>query len=525
MNKRFVNKFILGITFAFLLSPHNASALTLDWAGYFRADHTFIHNYQMDKTSPGYSNAGLGGEYIPGQGKKSTTYSGVFMKLKPRALVNDNVIVLSEWNVGDPVYGFFGRGVPQEDRNNPFSTQKDGMTLNVARLWLDVQTDFGTIQVGRAPFHWGLGVIFNSGDRPFDRYQSTSDTIRLVSKFGYLSLMPIYAKNSMGRNLAGARNPFSDAILQGSDDVTDYGLGLKYENTEEDLEGGALYYKRNANDAQNSYYYPAGQATYLGGSNGMNLKLLNLYAKKSWRRVELGAELPIYSGEIGDVNGVGERNTYKATSIAVETALKYDTWKHSLKFGSAPGQSPTTSGAANRGRAFGAMQFHRAYKLGQILFNYNLGNFGAVNPDPIPVNTAGTPAAPGVGAVNPATVSPYDAAITNAKYVMLSSEKRWEQWGLNFGLVWAKANQTAKAGKDVYNHRTRAYFTSVADQSDNLGIEADIGTRYNWDDNISFGADLGMLFPGDYFKYVNSTSKQNPANTVTALSFTATTVF
>lgn len=521
MNQRLVNNFLLGASLAILFSPLTASALTLDWSGYFRADHTFIHDYQMDKASPGYSDAGYGGEYIPGQGKKSTTFSGMFLKLKPRALVNDNVIIRSEWNVGDPVYGFFGRSIPSEDRRNPFSTQKGAFDLTVARLWLDVHTDFGTVQVGRAPFHWGLGVIFNSGDRPFDRYQSTSDTIRLVSKFGYLSLMPIYAKNAMGRNLAGSRNPSLDTVLTGSDDVTDYGLGLKYENPEEDIEAGALYYKRNANDVQTNYYYPSTATTYTGGANGMNLKLINLYAKKSWKRVDLGAEIPIYSGEVGDINGVGARNTYKTTAIAIETALKYDTWKHSIKAGSVPGQSPTTSGAANRGRAFSAMQFHRAYKLGQILFAYNLGNFGAVNPDLIP--TAPTPG--GAAGNYPNTVSPYDAAITNAKYLMFSSEKNWEQWGMNFGVVWAKANQTAKAGKDAYNHRTHQWFTSVADQSSNLGVEADFGLRYNWDDNISFGADLGMLFPGDYFKYINSASKQSNANTVSLISFSASTAF
>ncbi len=190
-----------------------------------------------------------------------------------------------------------------------------------------------------------------------------------------------------------------------------------------------------------------------------------------------------------------------------------------------PGQNPTTIGAANHGRAFGAMQFHRSYKLGQSLFNYNLGNFGPANPDSVPTSTAATGTSPAVGQVTPPSVSPYDSAITNAKYIMFSSEKRWEQWGLNFGVVWARANQSAKAGKDAFNHRTRSYFTSVADQGTNLGIEADIGTRYNWDDNISFGADLGMLFPGDFFKYYNSTSKSGPGNMVTAISFTASTAF
>ena len=523
LNKKILVTFILG-----LICVHPAFALTLDWSGYFRADHDFVHNYQMNKSAPGYSNSTTdSGEYIKGEGKKSTTFSSVFMKLKPRVLVNDNVIVRSEWNVGDPVYGFFGRSVPNEDRNNPFSTQKDAFSLTVSRLWLDVHTDFGTVQVGRAPMQWGLGVIFNSGDNPFDRYQSTSDTIRVVSKFGNLSLMPLYAKNAMGRSLAGSRDPFTDIIMQGSDDVTDYGLGLTYKSTEEDLEGGILYYKRNANDSQTNYYYNYASTAYhyTAGPNGMNLKLLDIYAKKTWRRFSLGAELPIYNGQIGDMNGIGARNNYKATAVAVEATLKYDTWTHNLKLGTVPGQSPTTSGAPNRGKAFGAMQFHRSYKLGQILFNYNLGNFGAVNPDPIPLNSAGSTTSPGTGSVNPSYVSPYDASITNAKYIMFSSEKRWEQWGLNFGLVWAKANQTAQAGKDAFNHRTRQWFTSVANQGTNLGVEADFGTRYNWDDNISFGADLAMLFPGNYFNYVNSATRQIDANTVTALTFTAATVF
>jgi len=130
------NLICLFILIAILVAP-NANALTLDWSGYFRASHDFIHNYQMDKTSPGYSDSGDTGEYIRGQGDKNATFSTFFMKLKPRVLVNDNIIVRSEWNVGDPIYGFFGRGVPQDDRSIAFGTGKDSMRLSVARLWLE----------------------------------------------------------------------------------------------------------------------------------------------------------------------------------------------------------------------------------------------------------------------------------------------------------------------------------------------------------------------------------------------------
>lgn len=527
MNRRAINKFTVLSALSLFAICDQASALTVDWSGYFRADHNFVQNYQMDKGAPGYSgppsptdsDAGRDGEYIRGQGSKRATWSTVFMKLKPKVLVNDNIIVRSEWNIGDPLTGMFGRNIPTVDRSNTFSTGKDPMSISVARLWLDTHTDFGTLQIGRAPMHWGLGVIFNSGDSPFDRFQSTSDTIRLISKFGYLSLMPLYAKNSMGRSLGGASNPTNDIVIQGSDDITDYGLALKYENPEEDLEAGGIFYKRNASDSQTSYYLPTSASTYTAGSNGMNLKLIDFYVKKSWNHLELGAEVPIFSGEIGNVAnyvnpgaGGSNRNTYEATAIAIEAALKYDTWRHSLKLGTVPGQGPMTTG--NHTNKFSAMYLHRNYKLGQILFGYNLGNFGGANPDSVGASTA-----------TQTYVTPYDAAVTNAKYLMFSSEKKWEQWSLVGGFIFGKANQTAQAGQDAWNHRTKQWLTAKSSQGNNLGMEFDLGTHYSWDDNIAFGVDVGMFLPGNYFKFINQVNREGAADTVTAGSFTVSTVF
>lgn len=505
-------------TLLMLALTNTAQAMTIDWSGYFRADHRFIHNYQIDKSAPGSSvDPAAGGEYIQGQGQRSGTYSSVFLKLKPKVLVSDNVIVRSEWNVGDPVTGFFGQDTPTEDRNNLFSTSKGGMDITAARLWLDTHTDFGTLQVGRAPLHWGLGAIFNSGDKIWDRYQSTTDTIRLVSKFGFLTLMPLYAKESSGRNLVGARNPISDGILSGSDDVTDYGFALKYDNPEEDLQAGLIYYKRNANDTQGTFFYPSTATQFTAGANGMNLKLLDLYAQKKWKRLEAGIEVPIFTGTVGDVNGVRSRNAYRATAIALEAALNYDSWKHQLKLGRTPGQAPGP--VTGKGDTFGALYLHRAYKLGLIMFNTNLGNFGANNPDPIPGS--------GTGNAPASTVSPYDAAIVNARYLMLATEKRWEQWSMGFSFIYATAEEAASAGSDFYNHRTKRWNGSAAvvDQSKNLGMEFDFGTRYNWDDQITFGLDVGFMLPGDYYAFINKTNQSAATNMVSAFALTAGTSF
>ncbi len=513
MRSQHINKKHFILSLALSLFAAKANAMTLDWSGYMRAEHNAVENYQMDGSSPGYSNnTSASGEYIKGQGDKSTTFTSVFLKLKPKVLVNDNVIIHSEWNVGDPIFGFLGQNVTTYDRNNPTGNSRGTMNISASRLWLDTHTDFGTLQVGRAPLHWGLGAIFNSGDGVFDRFQSTVDTIRLVSKFSYITFMPFYAKDSMGRQLSGALAADNSTIVSGTDDVTDYGLALKYENPEEDLEGGVIYYKRQASDQQGTYFYPSTASSQTAGANGMNLSLIDLYAKKTWSHLELKAEVPIYSGTIGDVNNVGQRNSYSLAALVAEADLNYDSWKHALKFGTVPGQAPVATGS--RGSNFGALYLNRDYKLGMILFNYNLHNFGTNNPDPVlPSTSAAT------------SVSPYDAAITNTKYLAWASEKRWEQWAFNAGLIFAFANNTAVAGQDFYNHSYHVWDTAKSTQGNRLGWELDLGTHYNWDDNISFGMQAGIFMPGSYYSFINIAGSNQNLSSVKALTLSASTSF
>ena len=492
---------------SFLASPL-ANAVTLDWKGYFRADNNYLRNYQMDGAAPGNTGAGAAdGEFIRGEGSKTLGYTSFFAKLKPSALINDNIIIHSEWNVGDQVTGFFGRNVSGYDRKNSLTTNRGTMSIEAARLWMDAHTDFGLLQVGRAPMHWGLGVVYNSGDEPFDRFQSSSDTIRFVSKFGYLSLMPYYAKVSMGSNLAGSQDS-TGAVMRGSDDVTDYGVAIKFHNPEDEIEAGILFNKRNAPDQQNAFYYPhsTNLGAYSTGSNGMNLSLFDIYARKTWYKLTVAAELPYYSGKIGDVNGVNKRNEYKATGFAGEMRLDFDRWHHSLRFGLAPGQGPVTTG--NRGTSYEAMYFHRNYKIGQIMFARNLGAFGNNNPD----NVAAA-----------SVLSPYDSAIANAKYVALGTENRGESWSWSVGFAWAQADESAQSGKDFYIHRTRRYGNSAAveSQGKDLGFEVDLGLGYHWDENIRFGMDLGFFFPGSYYEFDNLLNRSPKSDLVTAVTFSA----
>lgn len=521
----------------FLLFAQSAYALSIDWHGYFRADSNIVHNYQMDLERPGnFASDTLGGEFISGEGSKSAEYISFFARLRPVVLINDNIILNAELDLGSPTNGFLGTDIPADDANNSFSFRRSNLDIGVSRLWLDTFTDFGTLQVGRAPLHWGLGVIFDSGDDPFDRYQSTTDVVRLVSKFGKLTLSPSIAKASVGRSLGGGRNNTASTtasasnVDNGSDDVTDVSVSLVYDDTDRDLEVGAMIYKRAGLQTQTGFIFPAGATTADSSfRNGISAKMINAYLKKKWYRLSVGVEVPYYFGNIGDYNNSGnftETNSsgsnteISAIGFASEIKLDMPSWKHKVMLGHAPGQGPTRALSTTGGRdnQFTAMFFNRNYNIANIMFNYNLRGFGATNPDDYTTPN-----------------SPYDSAVVNAKYISLQTGTEGEQWAWYVRGIYAQANETAVAGKDVYVHSRRRYEFANQSQEKSLGMEVDLGGSYQWDESIRFGLDLGIWFPGDFYKFSNGTSNsldpvvvQNiskKADRVVAGSLTLSTVF
>src|SRR4051812_39971401 len=92
--------------FLFICSSKDVHALELDWSGQFWSEFNFVHNYAMDPSDQGASldpvrNA-AGGYYIPGGGYQDASFQSLFLRLRPKLVVNDNIYIKSEWWVGDP---------------------------------------------------------------------------------------------------------------------------------------------------------------------------------------------------------------------------------------------------------------------------------------------------------------------------------------------------------------------------------------------------------------------------------------
>ena len=507
-----------------------ASALELDWSGQFRAESTLLRKYSLDDTALGQSQdvnrVGQGGYYIPGGGAETANFQELFLKLRPKLVVNDNIYIKSEWWVGDPVYGFYGNAYPNSfDQRQFYSTQSRGSTITAQRFWAEFLSDIGTIQVGRAPLQWGLGLVWNAGDGPWDHYESTGDTIRLISKFGAFSFIPAITKYSMGNNVAGGcsynnNGPTFCTSNLGGGGLSDYSLAFKYENPDDEFEVGLNFIKRIAGGGQDVSISGNGkdssQSGPVGPGNtsdpsvdpvtgrpyhdvaGMNFNTWDIYGKKKVGKFNFSGEIPIVAG---DLEGVG----YNAFAIATEIDWHInDTWEITSKQGHAPGQPSSTFDRPDKYRAF---FFNPNYKLGLIMFNYQLANIAGPNSLNSPNANASS------------LQSPYDNPIVNANYLALGGQLHAEKWHFHSEFITASALETAQPGQNFYNTWNRRYYTNNANvtQSKSLGSEIDFGTSFHWDEAFQFGLDWGWFFPGDFYKFSN-TGFQNATGSVFAVN-------
>lgn len=485
-------KKLLVLTFALTIT--SAQALDLDWSGQFRSEAVMISNFCPENGN--LASHSFTGYEIPNPGSRKAQFQTLFLRLRPKAIINDNVSIKSEWWLGNPVTGFYGNSYPGSTRGDQQfynSTYSGGSSITAQRVWAEFNTDVGLLQVGRAPLNWGLGLVHHSGDGLTDHYQSTGDLFRLVAKFGNFSLIPATVKYNMGNSVAGAAtgyvagSPPTTAYKGGSMHLSEYHIGLKYENVDEDFEGGVNFIRRLAGAESD--------VKWLNDDDGsLNYTIWDIYMKKRAGKLSLGVEAPIATGRL-------QGTPYSSFAIATELGYRpNDTWNILMKAGQAPGQQNSTTNAnLTTPTKWTFAYLHPNYKLGMLMFNYQFRNFGGPNNPNSSLSGAGS------------VRSIYDNPITNARYLMLGTELNADKWVFSTGLVHAVADETAVAGSAFFNTWTRQMESNAAtsDQGSNLGTEWDLGAKLNWDEFTSISLDMGLYFPGDYYKFTALTTEQD----------------
>ena len=491
--------FVFSFLFFIAAGIQPAASLDLDWSGQFRGESAWFPNYTADSDGSPFRDAtreAANGYYIPAAGSKKANFQTVFLRLTPKVIVNDNVTLKTELWLGNPITGFYGSAYPGSTRtdqrffNSNFS---QGSSVTAQRFWGEFTSDFGVLVVGRAPLHWGLGLVHHSGDAIFDRYQTTGDVIKLNAKFGNFSFIPSTTKYDFGNAVGGVFSTAAPTSRAGGMGLSEYSIALKYENAEEDMEGGVNFVRRIAG-AQNQTPWINGQ------SGGMAHSIWDIYGKKKAGKFKIGFEAPIFSGNIVGI-------PYKAFALAGEVEYQAsEAWSFNVKGGKVPGQPNSGNATTTK---WNMVYFHPNYRLGLIMFNYQLRRFAGPNN----VNPQGTTA--------PSTVeSIYDNPITNANYINVGGAYTTDKWRFGLNFITASADETAQSGRFFFNTWNRAYHSSAAtkNQGTGLGSEIDLDIAMQWDEMTHFGLGMGYFMPGSFYAFSNSTA-DNKTNAVFATVF------
>tara|TARA_R110002072_G_scaffold288917_1_gene455399 strand:+ start:69090 stop:70553 length:1464 start_codon:yes stop_codon:yes gene_type:complete len=458
-------------------------ALPIDWHGTLGFDTTSINEYRRisqktDSSSSGNA-GGRGTQEVPlGSGGKSTaSWQSYVFRLEPNLLVNDSATIKAELTSG---YGRGGR-LGDDSRQNQEggfgnalygqnTTSGDDLVIN--KLYMELYSDTATYQIGRHSYHYGLGAFYNAGDDTWDRIPYIRDGVTLKVKLGNFNITPYWARIGSGNSLTKSTR------------VKETGVSLVYDNVEKDMAFG-IHYAKKSNAPFNTDYKAdvdlnlpnSAVTTSLGKTD---VKITDLYFKKKFGDFKFGVEVPILSGDIGNLTQAETK--YNAKAILFESGYKVsDNWSLGFNAGKVSGEDGTSN-------SFKAMYLNPNYQVANLLFRYNLR------------------------AVGDNTLNVYDSYITNAVYLKAIIGYQTEKWNWTGSAIFATAEEAAKTGMTAFNHTTNKTFTANYDQADDLGLEFDLDFNYQWNKEIKIGGSFGYLLTGDYFAYTNTATKNTAQN-------------
>lgn len=454
---------VLGLLF----SVTSAIALPIDWNGSLGFTETLINKFR--RTSDDVTNNTPNGT----QGITSTDDSAHFQtyifKLNPHMIVNDAVSIKGEFSTGAIRGGIFGDNAQNtaDDTgasNSYYSTvPANRSALNVNQLYAELYADTAMIKIGRFAKQFGSGAILSAGTDTFDRFFTQYDGIQGEMRIGNFGLTPHWARISTYDDSNTRAEP------NGSRDVREIGLVASYDNKNTNMILSLAYTKRFS-ESRNALYY--GQSTVKRGKT--EVTLLDAFVEKKWEKWALKIEVPMMSGDYGNVYNNGSDSRISSSAVLGEVVwspnVRWDVGIHAGQIGGDKGDS----------QRFEGMALNPNYHVAELMFRYN---YPAFNEN-------------GQGSI-------FDAYMTNVRFAKLHAHYKTDRWTWNAAAIMAKAMQTAESGKDSYHHEESYRFSANEDQNDDYGTEIDLGFDYQWNPNVVVSGFIAYWLVGDYYAFNN----------------------
>jgi uncharacterized protein (TIGR04551 family) len=373
-------------------------------------------------------------------------------------------------------------------------SQLSANSVQVKRVWAEVQTPVGLLAFGRQRAEWGLGVLDHAGQGIDDDLGSTVDRIQFAiplrsTPIGPLTLIPMYDLMSTGVTNAGsaqARLTGQAIDSEPSDDAKAIGVKVARMETAEErklkLDQGlsswnwGLYYSYRS-QGYDFPLYDQGLATTTNGTvtdpgpsvrRNATAHVVDVWGRWEKKKYRLEWEATGIVGNIENasndpLNPTGQVLIRQFGGVLQGAMMPTSRWTlggefgiasgdHAPGFGNYPGrgygvpgvyQGATFNGTTDRD--FRNFQFNPAYRVDQILFREILG------------------------------------AVTEAWYLKPSVD-----YELIDGLV--------LKGAIIYSQAMYASTTPDGSHTP-LGLEGDFGIHYKSDDGFIAWVDYGVLQP------------------------------
>ena len=475
---------LISSLFISTLSINSAMALPIDWTGVFGADtHMISNTCRTSDTVTKDLIARNGTQGITGDcGANFQTY--VF-KLNPQIIVNDGVTLKGELSSGYIRGGFAGDNSANNrdgSGNNAyfFTTPAQRSGLNVNQMYMELYADTALVKIGRMSKHYGLGIVYDAGNDPWDRFFSMYDGIEAEMKIANFSLIPYYAKISSYND--NATNGSVGSQPSGSFDVREIGMTAKYDNKVRDLVVSVLYAKRTSESKSTLYNADTENTATTNLRGKTEVTVIEPFISKKWNKFKVAFEASIQSGDYGDV--YNDNTNAKLAANAYILEAKYEL-NPKWDLGFTGGQVSGDKGDSGK---FEAAYLHPNYQIADLMFKYNYAAF-----------TEGGR-------------SVFDSSITNTRFYKIHGHYKTDKWLWKGALVMATALETSSGSGRAYHHEESYSYTSAKKQNNNLGYELDFGFDYKWNPNVTVSGYYGYWKVGDYYSFTNTDTKLSLAN-------------
>jgi uncharacterized protein (TIGR04551 family) len=172
-------------------------------------------------------------------------FANMRLRLSPQLNVSEDVRVKMSFDVfdnlvlGEPPGSYYGTGLGTStvfaNTVNPPPGGGLGSSIKARRVWAEIRNrDLGELRFGRMPQSWGMGMVYNAGDRLDDDLSTDLDRVLAITKLAGLYLSASFDFTGEGvLDASGSDNrPLEHSQI---DDVSQFTFSVARRHTSEEL--------------------------------------------------------------------------------------------------------------------------------------------------------------------------------------------------------------------------------------------------------------------------------------------------